>query len=747
MQVKYTDIIDMASAFTLLLLDSEAGGGKSTTTQFGFNDWSMGGHVMKTMDYDFIFSMRFRDQHLCSLKELINELIPEDMIKISIVDVMTCIADASLNILFFCDGYDEKNIKSEQVFQDICNLAKIHQHVKIIVTSRPESIRELYYKFDQILKIEHLKILGIEESKRAEFLRKYHDEFIKAGVSGQSTDDLLKFYKSCSTRHKQLYRLPINLVILAWLWGNDPQKVKPINSAAGLYTAVIEIFNEKLKCRIIQSYPDVMDKINHDIDELHELIDNFKEQVYEQSLIALRYDRIYIDSKGVKCLNNVCRNNGLPFSELKGAYLLSKLEWKITLSETLEFPHKGFLEFYAAKCIEIKLIQGKNIKNILLELYGKHHKKYQWDKYQNSIQFLGGILALNDANLVEEHGQDIINFLKETGIGNNTQWYTVYSDLKVNSTAAEKFAILIAPHLDLNNFTIKDAEVEILSALLKYVEISTVTLDISDTEISTQLPTLLDVLRTKKSIINIFNIEDKHVSMWNASIKQNYKINIENVVLKTEHKNLPFLSYLNFIGECHLFYLWRELHTAAPDMSRWPVRLLRTAAATTDALPTTLKQLYLGLLVDPTSGAAKDPGLDCLTQQCPHLELLGVHVKSGSGTDHLPNLPKLQHQPYLYLSQLNNCYLQWAVETARTLKPSGGYFKLCLPSCDLRVQQLCDLVRQLSTAWVVVGNAIVISSPHSNQEEWQLKQETRKFLHCDLLWYQNDEELRCKESW
>ena len=40
--------------------------------------------------------------------------------------------------------------------------------------------------------IEHLKVLGIHPSKRGEFLKKYHDELIKLGVSKENTDGYQK---------------------------------------------------------------------------------------------------------------------------------------------------------------------------------------------------------------------------------------------------------------------------------------------------------------------------------------------------------------------------------------------------------------------------------------------------------------------------------------------------------------------------------------------------------------------------
>ncbi|CAL4200187.1 unnamed protein product [Meganyctiphanes norvegica] len=743
MPVNCTDIINLLSESNLLLLDSEAGGGKSTIFLYTIADWGEGGKEMKTSGYDIIIPMVFLDPDLCSVADLISELIPKLRTKMSNDDIMNCLADSSFNILFLCDGYDERNDNSDKLFREICKLKVKHKHIKVIVTSRPESVKDLYTKKCSKLIIDHLKVRGIHESKRCEFLKKYHDELVNAGISKESTEDLITFFENCSAHHKDLYRLPLNLVILTWLWGQAPQLVKTIKSAAGLYTAILDIQNEKLVSRIVNSHPNVMNHIKDDRDELNNLICHFKEVIFNESLVALRSNRIFIDDMGVKCLKDVCTDKGLPFLELQGAYLLLNLEWHIKLVEILQIPHKGFLDFYAAKCIESKLSQGgKRIKNILLEDSNADNNIDESNKYQNVLQLLGGILALKDPLLVEEHGQDIINLLIETGISNNTQWYAVYSDLNINPEAAKDFGYLIAPKLDLNNFSIKDADVEVLSTLLQYVNIDTVTLDISSTDMLPQLPTLLNVLRSKNCIIKISNIIDSQVGLWNFSITKNTKINIDKVIIKNEERNLPFLSYCNSIDECILRNLWWELDSSAPNMSSCQIRMLWTAVYSTEALPTTVKYLSLGLLEDQTIGVVKDPGLAQLTQRCTLLTELGVHVRAGMVTEHLPQLPDVEYIN-LNLSRLNNDHhLQWAIDTALKLQPArSGYWGLTLPSCGLQPEQLYELVIQLAASGVTVYNRVCVSSRHTNDEQNHLEDAINAAFSCALFWYQDDEDL------
>ncbi|CAL4096703.1 unnamed protein product [Meganyctiphanes norvegica] len=728
--IKCTDIIKMASSDSILLINSETGGGKTTNFKFGIDDWADGGHVMNTEDYDFFFPMMFRNQRICSVAQLIEELIPNVKVHIDSEDIMTCIADPSFTVLFYCDGYDEQNQNSHKLFLEIRDLKEKYDHIRVIVTSRPESVKQLYMNRGDILNIEHLQILGIHESKREEFLAKYHNELVSAGKSTQSTDELLIFFKGCSAHHKDLYRLPINLVILSWIWGEDIERAKSVKSAAGLYKTILEINYKKLENRIVQNHTP-----NIDFGELRDMINLFEEELFYESLVSLRHDRMYLDEQGIKKLREVCKLIKLPFSELKGAYLLTKLEWLADLDESLELPHKGMMDFYAAKCIASKLSNGdESIKGILLKLYN-NHRQFKVQKYQNVLQLLGGILAMKDANLVKEHGTEIINLLAEIDSTNYSQWYDLYSNFDLNPSTADYFGKLIAPHIELQVMLdpIKDADVEYLSTLIQYVNIDSVEMNISGTEMLAKLPTLIDVLRSKECIIKMSNIDDIHCDLLNFSIKQNTKIHIDKVVIDKYQNHLPFLSFCEYISECHFNNSWRELHCAAPDISGCEVGKLWTATNTIEALPKHVNELYLGILVDPTTGKAQDPGLAHITQRYPGLNKLVVQIKAGAMTEHLQHLPDVTRTTTvshnitisectsLLLSHLSDeSHIQWAVKTARKLQPLRDYGHLYIPRCSLNMEQVCELADGLKDAGVKVSGVGVTQRGQSEEQVQRL---------------------------
>ncbi|MPC30360.1 hypothetical protein E2C01_023622 [Portunus trituberculatus] len=68
-------------------------------------------------------------------------------------------------------------------------------------------------------------IIGIADNRKEEFVRRYHEEMWKHGRSKQDTEDLINYIKNSESHLKSHYRLPLNLVLLTWLWADDPREV------------------------------------------------------------------------------------------------------------------------------------------------------------------------------------------------------------------------------------------------------------------------------------------------------------------------------------------------------------------------------------------------------------------------------------------------------------------------------------------------------------------------------------------
>ncbi|CAL4090618.1 unnamed protein product, partial [Meganyctiphanes norvegica] len=154
-----------------------------------------------------------------------------------------------------------------------------------------------------------------------------------------------------------------------------------------------------------------------------------------------------------------------------------------------------------------------------------------------------------------------------------------------------------------------------------------------------------------------------------------------------------------------------------------------TSVAHVQELPKTLERLYLGLLMDSTTGVAHNPGLDELTKHCPQLRVLaGLHIQAGTVLDEFP-IPCMSlfskmmgwlggnHNPVtsvgisiedLFLSNLSTDRdVVWAAEAAARL--GGSYNRIILPSSGLTPQQVRHMVDLMAASGVRLTGGLVVS--------------------------------------
>ncbi|CAL4124326.1 unnamed protein product, partial [Meganyctiphanes norvegica] len=122
---------------------------------------------------------------------------------------------------------------------------------------------------------------------------------------------------------------------------------------------------------------------------------------------------------------------------------------------------------------------------------------------------------------------------------------------------------------------------------------------------------------------------------------------------------------------------------------------LKTTVTSITEIPRSVERLWLGIIKDPVP---KDPGLTNLSQQCPELRSLCIHMMpSAAGGGAFSRLPE-GLQVYLYLSHLTTDEdVDWSIKTAKELQPTSGYWTLFFPSCGLDNLQLITLVTRLAS--------------------------------------------------
>lgn len=452
------------------LLEGPAGSGKTTLIKYIKAGWSkksnMDDFMLGLDEFDLILFMECRNRSISSFSQLLSHLMPETSAKYFSNDLLRF--TRVLKTLILVDGLDEMNSSSEKLLLDIIN--QDNSNFVIFCTSRPEKIQFFKRHVPPTFHTAHLKIIGIADNKKEDFIRKYHGEMQRQGRSMQDTESLVSYIKKSESRLQYHYRLPLNLVLLAWLWADDPDSVSPETTSTELYIKTHDLMKKKLVDRLARR-----EDTRDDDDELKEKIKKVLCCVYEQALYSLSMNTIEnLLPESVKQLKTTCEASKLPYKETLSAFFVIK---NVEGEEKFCVPHKMLCEFYSAQCI-VQNLFNKNNKEIEKEKLTKLlcqsdldplfkesflsdalakiestttapepgslkalvnekclRRSTEINRFQTMLlQVAGVIYALHGHEVKEWIAKEIVDLLKdsELGVSDNNQWFDLMELTKNN---------------------------------------------------------------------------------------------------------------------------------------------------------------------------------------------------------------------------------------------------------------------------------------------------------------------------
>lgn len=495
------------------LLEGPAGAGKTTLLKYIKAGWSKRSNNEECMlgldEFDLILFMECRNTSISSFSQLVCHLMPETGSKYFRKDDLLRFILA-LKTLILVDGLDELNSSSEKLFLDIIN----HDNSNFVIfcTSRPEKIQYFTRHVPPTFHTAHLKIIGIADNKKEDFIRKYHGEMQKQGRSKQDTESLINYIKKSESRLQYHYRLPLNLVLLTWLWADDPDSVSPVTTSSELYIKTHELMKKKLVDRLAHREDTHADDV-----KLEERIEQVLYCIYEQALYSLSMDTIEsLSPQSVKQMKTTCEANKLPYKETLSAFFVIRI---LEGEEKISVPHKMLCDFYAAQCIvqnlfnkeqENKEHEKQKITELLcqsnidplirqtllsalakIEVTSTGHKpgslkalvtekclkeSTEIYKFQTMLLQVAGIIyALHGHEVKEWIAKEIVDLLKdsELGVKDDNQWFDLI-DLAKNNHDVITFA---SSHIN-KAITINEQHIAAALHLLLTARPKKITLDI-----------------------------------------------------------------------------------------------------------------------------------------------------------------------------------------------------------------------------------------------------------------------------
>ncbi|XP_063615619.1 uncharacterized protein LOC134788719, partial [Penaeus indicus] len=509
---------------SVLLIEGPAGVGKTTLTRKMISDWASGTSSMETLtDYDLVFLSRCRDE-INSLGHLLGSLMPKSKIKVQGKHgLIECIQQNRL--MFIVDGIDELNEASDRVLREIMEMGRTDD-ITVLCTTRPNRVPDFKDYVPENFDIIHMKVLGIKENRREEFVRNYSQALQDPGSIDKDISGLLRYLARKDSQMQAHWRFPFNLVLVTILWFLDPHAVNSLTTATELFTKTHKLCMQRLLQRLSKH----QETKTFDMDELRGKVDKFLKKFYKEAFVNHCGDAVVLSQSSVQRLKEACRLLSLPPKEVLGSFCIQGTSLT-NFEEKYSFPHKNLQDIYSALYLMgifkthelglniLRIMSGfetvlmsedipENIGTSILEDCSKKLSEYQrytikkassiesvlgkatkeaakyignqskldLDKYQNILIHLTGLLHLRGKPLPEERSKELTELLKATGIRDTSQWLDLLSEVKYDGTMSE----LLAKAMDLTkNITISDGHLAAFLRVLSHARPSLLNLDIS----------------------------------------------------------------------------------------------------------------------------------------------------------------------------------------------------------------------------------------------------------------------------
>ncbi|XP_064081843.1 uncharacterized protein LOC135198195 [Macrobrachium nipponense] len=160
-QQEIFDTNKMGADYEVLIISGDAGSGKTTILcSFVENWYKKTSDIPQFSSFETLLFMQFKDQKYDNFDAYLKGLLPRTVAYYDFPLVKSHILGSKC--LIFCDGYDEANVNSKKLFEEMLTL-KLNAK-KIVVTTRSWNTEELINVVDsrKCSKI-NLKVLGLQE--------------------------------------------------------------------------------------------------------------------------------------------------------------------------------------------------------------------------------------------------------------------------------------------------------------------------------------------------------------------------------------------------------------------------------------------------------------------------------------------------------------------------------------------------------------------------------------------------------
>ncbi|KAK8379202.1 hypothetical protein O3P69_019212 [Scylla paramamosain] len=653
----------------LAVVSGVAGSGKTTLLTFILSEWlkeESDRRVTHLEEYDIVLRMLCRDTDAEDLETFLGLVLPPSLSSLPVFNASLVNYLKHCKVLFLIDGLDEQNSTSKKLITNIVNTTKYNKNFSILTTSRPERVNQFLALTQEDYKQSQMSIEGIPVTKRMQFAEQY--------CTSTNKDRVKEFMREQG--NKTLFELPLNIIFLVTLFEENPNFITKNITPSILYTHIHEWCIEKLRVRISKD-PTWGEKKPR---TLKMRIKRVVKEMYQVALRGLLQDRLNLSDEGTEQLTDCCEREDLPPQQVLGAFFTLRLSiTNRVYEENYSMPHKGMLEYFAARHIMQhlqdgslpgsgairslleatfydeslpeqgvfrRLLQGVFQLISLLQLHcgslleSRAIESLPQDAAQpqtrpldlrglrNLFWHVAGLLTTEETPNRSENIKEVIDLLAETGAGWD-EWLSLVEDTDYN----ESFLQAIAHHVTENppDGTVRITDNTLASAVALLPRTPATTVE-------------LWLYNEKKNVETVLAMSDYHcreLCLWHHYWHPG-SIPASDTVLRAIHRT----CLEEFMG-----------HLGADCVA---------------LLPECLNELYLAVSSDEHA-ASLPAALTRVASSLPNLWRLAIHVPVATVTPaSVPSpLPDIS-MVVLVLSGVNKNLMKEACQVAAALQPTAG---------------------------------------------------------------------------
>ncbi|XP_066268566.1 NLR family CARD domain-containing protein 4-like isoform X1 [Branchiostoma lanceolatum] len=256
------DVTGLSTAPRCILLEGEAGGGKTTFLSKEALD-AVSQKTELGRRHDIVLLIRLREvREGETIEEMVWDQCVDETVDIEAQAIRAILKRNESRVLFLLDGYDELRPEARAAGQAIPKLlsGKMYPNSTIVITSRPSAGVQQYTRPDC-----HVHIMGFSPKHMVKYVRKYfviterpqlaeefvrqyfivHDDLLDDDLSaGGHDDENEKVYLKHDELLTNLIQTPMFLVLVCLLWDEDQEMVST-GTMTGLYNNLVTYFVRK----------------------------------------------------------------------------------------------------------------------------------------------------------------------------------------------------------------------------------------------------------------------------------------------------------------------------------------------------------------------------------------------------------------------------------------------------------------------------------------------------------------------